>query len=147
MKNNRLQFITELVNNNKISTQEELMALLEQAGVATTQATVSRDIKRLNLVKKSDSAGGRYYTFNNDDNTGDAHTVILLRHAIVEIKTAGNIIVIKCNSGMGNAVCEALDAMELPEMVGSIAGDNTIFIATEDNTKALKLSETISLIY
>lgn len=147
MKNNRLQIITELVNNNRISTQEELMALLEQAGVVTTQATVSRDIKRLNLVKKSDSTGGRYYTFNNEDNAGDGHTIILMRHSIVEIKTAGNLVVIKCKSGMGNAVCEALDAMELPDMVGSIAGDNTIFIAAEDNEKAQKLSETISLIY
>ena len=147
MKSNRLQIITELVNNNRISTQEELMILLEQAGVATTQATVSRDIKRLNLIKKVDPSGVRYYTFNTDENSGDAHTVILLRHSILEIKTAGNLVVIKCKSGMGNAVCEAIDDMNLPDMIGSIAGDNTIFIATENNEKAQKLAETIVLIY
>ena len=111
------------------------------------QATVSRDIKRLNLIKKVDPSGVRYYTFNTDENSGDAHTVILLRHSILEIKTAGNLVVIKCKSGMGNAVCEAIDDMNLPDMIGSIAGDNTIFIATENNEKAQKLAETIVLIY
>lgn len=140
MKNNRHTKILELIKQNPINTQEELLDKLRDEGYSVTQSTVSRDIKSLRL-QKTLSADGKYrYTApanilvdSNIEFTG------LLSSSVISMEPAANIAVIKTYSGMASAACAAIDAMELSGVVGSLAGDDTIFIACVDNSSAFEL--------
>ena len=130
MKKSRHQKIKELVEEYEIETQEELAAKLQEAGFAVTQATVSRDIRELKLTKVAMSNGRQKYaalTEANED-LSEKYTRVF-RDAFVSMDMAQNILVIKTVSGMAMAVAAALDAMKLKEIVGSIAGDDTIMMA------------------
>ena len=140
MKINRQNKILELIRVREIETQEELMALLQAEGFAVTQATVSRDIRELKLTKMASSAGKQKYGVVNP------HTFSMMdkferifRDAYVSMDMAQNILVIKTVSGMAGAVGAAIDAMHLPEIVGTIAGDDTIMCAirTVEDTLAI----------
>ncbi|MDE6973098.1 MAG: arginine repressor [Lachnospiraceae bacterium] len=140
MKKDRHQKIKELVEQYEIETQEELADKLKEAGYAVTQATVSRDIRELKLSKIPMGAGRQKYAVlsNNDHYLGDKY-IRVLRDGFVSMDMAQNILVIKTVSGMAMAVAAALDAMKLKEIVGSIAGDDTIMMAvrTVEDTQAV----------
>lgn len=148
MKRERHEVVVDLINRYDIETQEELAAYLRQEGFEVTQATVSRDIRELKLSKIS-AGGGRqkYIILSNDDSKLGDKYIRVLRDGFVSMNMAQNILVIKTVQGMAMAVAAAIDAMRLPEIVGCIAGDDTIMAAikTVEDTKAVmeKLEEII----
>ncbi|MCR5590072.1 MAG: arginine repressor [Lachnospiraceae bacterium] len=130
MKNYRHQKIMEIIQQTEVETQEELAALLGKAGYSVTQATVSRDIKQLNLRKVPSSSGRQCYAPSSAKETFDGDRLVgILRAGFVSMEAASNILVIKTVSGMAMAVAAAIDAMSIPKMVGCIAGDDTIMCA------------------
>lgn len=133
MKTIRHKRILELVDNYSIETQEELLNRLREDGFDITQATVSRDIKDLRLVKIIGNNGK--YKYSSDLNSNESFTYNLLKrfsYSIKSIESSGNMIVIKTLSGMAQAVCAAIDSMENKGILGTIAGDDTIFILASD---------------
>lgn len=132
MKIARHNKIIELINEYDIETQDELAEKLRQAGYKVTQATVSRDIRELKLTKVSTDKGHQKYIVvqNNDMKMNDKY-IRILRDGFLSMDMAMNILVIKTVPGMAMAVAAALDAMELNEIVGSIAGDDTIMCAVK----------------
>lgn len=143
MKTDRHTRIIELVSEKNIETQEELAELLKQEGFKVTQATVSRDIRQLKLVKVSLKNGKQKYALNNN-HAEDAYSekcIRILKEAYISMDNAQNILVIKTVSGMAMAAAAAVDSMKLPGCVGTIAGDDTIMVAvkTVDDTHKLML--------
>lgn len=140
MKHERHEVVVELINKYEIETQEELLAYLRKEGYDVTQATVSRDIRQLNLSKVAAGNGRQKYVILKKDDTslGDKY-IRVLRDGFVSMNMAQNILVIKTVQGMAMAVAAALDAMKFPEIVGCIAGDDTIFAAIKsvDDTKTV----------
>lgn len=130
MKRERHAKIIELVSTMQIDTQEELANQLKKAGYEVTQATVSRDIRELNLTKIPDGSGRQKYSFmkSDKDNLNEKYIRILME-GYVSMDMAMNILVIKTVSGMAMAVAVALDALGWEEIVGCIAGDDTIMCA------------------
>ena len=130
MKTKRQTKMLELIKKHDIETQEELSDYLQKEGYQVTQATVSRDIRELKLTKVAMSNGRQKYaalTEANED-LSEKYTRVF-RDAFVSMDMAQNILVIRTVSGMAMAVCAALDALKLDEIVGSIAGDDTIMCA------------------
>lgn len=140
MKSRRQAKITELVNEYPIETQEELLRRLKNSGFNVTQATVSRDIKELRLLK-SLSADGKYrYTSASKDSSEAGNNIgSFFKSSVLSVKAAQNIIVIKTLSGMAQAVCASLDSVGYAETLGTIAGEDTIFVVCSDNAKAQSL--------
>lgn len=140
MKKNRHRKIKELVEQFEIETQEELADKLREAGYAVTQATVSRDIREMKLSKVPMGDGRQKYTIlvHSDHYLSDKY-IRVLKDGFVSMDMAQNILVIKTVAGMAMAVAAALDAMKLKEIVGSIAGDDTIMVAvrTVEDTKCV----------
>lgn len=129
MKKRRQAKIIELITQNEIETQEELQDMLNSFGFEVTQATISRDIKELRLVKELSSKGRYIYSTGKKNTDNIAHRVGgIFNETIISIDFAMNIIVIKCFAGMANAACAAIDSMNHGEILGTIAGDDTIFI-------------------
>lgn len=148
MKKERHAKIIELVDSNVIETQEELTDMLNKAGVLATQATVSRDIRALHLTKVSNADGKQKYIFlRNEENYLRGKFARVLKDAVISMDGAQNILVVKTLSGMAMAVAAAIDAMKMPEVVGCIAGDDTVMAAlksTEDiDFVKLKIKEVI----
>lgn len=148
MKNARLEKIIELINEQVVETQEELRDLLNDAGFPVTQATVSRDIKKLNLVKipvaKEDEnlAKQKYAVHEKKREEVDEKYARVLRDGFVSMDMAQNILVIKTVSGMAMAVAAALDALQISQVVGCIAGDDTVMCAIrtiEDTKKVMEI--------
>lgn len=140
MKTNRQSKIIEIVQKNEVETQDELSALLEKDGFRVTQATVSRDIRELKLTKIPTAGGRQKYAVITDapENLSKKYERVL-REGFLSMDMAQNILIIKTVSGMASAVCAAIDAMKMREIVGSIAGDDTIMCAirTVDDTYAV----------
>ena len=140
MKTNRQSKIIEIIQKNEVETQDELSALLEKDGFRVTQATVSRDIRELKLTKIPTAGGRQKYAVMTDapENLSKKYERVL-REGFLSMDMAQNILVIKTVSGMASAVCAAIDAMKMREIVGSIAGDDTIMCAirTVDDTYAV----------
>lgn len=130
MKRQRHEVVVELINKYVIETQEELAAYLKEEGFEVTQATVSRDIRELNLSKISTGNGRQKYIIlqNDDAKLGDKYMRVL-KDGFVSMNMAQNILVVKTVQGMAMAVAAAIDAMKFPEIVGCIAGDDTIMAA------------------
>ena len=130
MKRQRHEVVVDLINKYDIETQEELAAYLKEEGFEVTQATVSRDIRELKLSKIATGNGKQKYIIlkNDDSHLGDKY-IRVLRDGFVSMNMAQNILVIKTVQGMAMAVAAALDAMKFPEIVGCIAGDDTIMAA------------------
>ncbi|MBR3806884.1 MAG: arginine repressor [Lachnospiraceae bacterium] len=140
MKKNRHSEIIELIENYEIDTQEELADRLRQAGFQVTQATVSRDIRALHLSKIPCGNGKqKYVLLKQDESMLSDKYIRVLSDGFVSMDMAQNILVIKTVAGMAMAVAAALDAIKFKEIVGSIAGDDTIMVAvrTTEETKAL----------
>ncbi len=137
MKRQRHEVVVDLINKYDIETQEELAAYLKAEGFEVTQATVSRDIRELKLSKIATGNGKQKYIIlkNDDSHLGDKY-IRVLRDGFVSINKAQNIVVIKTVTGMAMAVAAALDAMKLQEIVGCIAGDDTIMAAIHTSEEA-----------
>ena len=140
MKLARHEKIIELIRQYEIDTQEELAARLNEAGFKVTQATVSRDIRELKLSKVPTGGGKQKYVIlkQDDSHMGDKY-IRVLRDGFISMDMAQNILVIKTVSGMAMAVAAALDALKFSEVVGCIAGDDTIMVAvrTVEDTQIL----------
>ena len=143
MKVERHSKIVELIGKYEIETQEELAAYLNREGFQVTQATVSRDIRELKLTKVSVNGGRqRYVIMQEQENYADKY-IRILRDGFLSVDMAQNILVIKTVSGMAMAVAAALDAIKFQEIVGSIAGDDTIMCAVRSVDDTILLMDKI----
>lgn len=138
MKKKRHELILKLIAENEISTQDELMSLLQENGFQVTQATVSRDIKELQLVKSSVKNGPTKYTVSPHE-TQNKHArkfYNIFSQSVVSVVAAGNMAAIKCYAGTANAACAAIDSMQMPEVLATLAGDDTLFVLCKDEKSA-----------
>ncbi len=133
MKKSRQNKIIEIIEQHDITTQEALKKRLEDEGIAVTQATLSRDINELCLKKEMSPSGVYVYVRIPK---AEMQCPPIFRDAVVSVDHALNTAVIKCHAGMAQAVCAALDKMDCKEIVGTIAGDDTIFILMRNETAA-----------
>lgn len=137
MKSKRHARILELIAASEIDTQEALQQHLREEGFDVTQATVSRDIRELRLVKTA-LPGGRYRYLPPATADRQMRYEAIFAESIVSLDCASHIAVIKCRTGMANAACAALDLMALPDIVGTIAGDDTIFVLMRSEQAAVR---------
>ena len=146
MKNDRQEQILAIIAEDSIETQEQLINRLQEKGIPSTQATISRDIKQLHLVKEP-YGGGRYrYAVSAQKtklNFAD-RLQIILRESIVDVDYAQSIVVLKTLPGLANAAASAFDGMDMPSKVGTLAGDDTVMIIMRSNESAKELCREIS---
>ena len=131
MKQDRHQTILALIQQHPIDKQEDLLAYLKEAGFLVTQATVSRDIRELQLVKASNGNGGYRYVpaDGNGKSSRSANKFdTIFRESVVSVDYAGHMVLVKCFSGMANAACEVFDSLHWDDVVGTLSGDDTFFI-------------------
>lgn len=141
MKNTRHDMIINIVKGQVITTQEELLQALSHENVTVTQATLSRDIKQLGLIKTVDNRSNvASYKYIKDISSNSVNKNIqyltILKQAVISFDFAVNIVVIKCHVGMANAACAAIDNMDFTPSVGTIAGDDTIFVVLKNEEQA-----------
>ena len=147
MKAKRHAKILELIEEFDIDTQEELQDRLNQAGFTVTQATVSRDIKELRLIKTLSPNGNYRYTTHGEKEvvwTFRFKFHAIFAEAVNSIDYAQNLVVIKCYTGMANAACAALDSIRWDGLVGTIAGDDTILLVMKDTEAAQGITEELN---
>ncbi|MEG0979963.1 MAG: arginine repressor [Oscillospiraceae bacterium] len=144
IRKRRQNLIIELINKDVISTQEELLKKLKENDYDVTQATVSRDIKELKLIKKVGQNGRSRYAINQSE-TDDflSKYFSILSGSVLSVDYAVNTSVIKCYAGMANAACAAIDSMDWEGVVGTLAGDDTIFVICRNEDAAKQLKESI----
>ncbi len=134
MKNLRHEKLKELITENDIQTQDELVERLNKLGFKVTQATVSRDIKELHIIKIPMASGSQKYALTNESSPKEGNKYSdVLRASFGSMDAASNILVIKTGPGMAMACAAALDSMKFPQIVGSIAGDDTIMCAVKSS--------------
>ena len=143
MKNNRQSLILEIISQENIETQEQLLTRLQERGVSSTQATISRDIKQMHLIKEPMGHGlYKYAVSGNRTKLNLAEKLrTIFRESITSIDYAQNIVVLKTMPGLASAACSALDNMDIAYMVGSLAGDDTAFLVMRDNDSAQDFCE------
>lgn len=135
MRISRQNKILELIDNNEIETQDKLVSMLREYGYDVTQATVSRDIKELQLVKALSPSGKyRYAISSGRDGMISDRLTNIYRETVRSIVASGNIVLVKALSGCGNAAAETLDNFNLEHVIGSVAGDNTILLVVDDES-------------
>ncbi len=148
MKNSRQQKILELIEKYDIETQEQLIARLNEAGFSVTQTTVSRDINQLKLVKTVSGSGRYKYVLpeiRRDNNVSVVNSA--LSEACLKIQAARNIVVVKTLSGMANAIAVCIDSIGQSDILGSVAGDDTILIVLTTDEAAQSLSDKLHSIF
>lgn len=145
MKPNRQAKILQLIENKDIVTQEQLLAELEACGFTTTQATISRDIKELRIIKELSKNGMyRYRAASKQiESTSSAKLNSIFRQCVTSCDHAQNIVVIKTMPGMASAACSAIDNMEFDMIIGTLAGDDTAFLLLRDSSSASALCSDI----
>lgn len=138
MKSQRQAKIMEIISNQNVETQEQLLALLQKEGFRGTQATISRDIKELRIVKELTSLGTYRYTAAANEVTGSfsARLNTIFRECVTGFDYAQNIIVIRTLPGLASAAGSAIDAMNMSMIVGCLAGDDTVMVVMRDNNAA-----------
>lgn len=146
MKLKRQETILQIIARENIETQEQLLAALEKEGITATQATISRDIKELRIVKELSGGGVYRYSASRAEavSTTSAKLNTIFRECAVGCDCAQNLLVIKTMPGLANAACSAVDAMNLQSVVGTLAGDDTALIILRDNATAASLCAQIS---
>lgn len=144
MKTARQNEILALIEQEHIETQAELADALRRRGYKVTQATVSRDIRELRLVKAGGSGGYHYDRPSRQEHTVSDRLIRILRDSMVSVDHAGQMVVVRTLSGSANVAAEAIDTMEWPEILGTIAGDNTIFIVVRDAPDAAGVAERLA---
>jgi len=148
-KDKRHTKILEIISNTDIGTQDELTACLNAAGIKATQATVSRDIKELHLIKILTGENTYKYSQNTKEavmreNSLNVKSKSIMRDSIVSVKNAQNMVVVKCYSGMAQAACAAIDILADTRIIGSLAGDDTIFLVAENTSEAKEIVSEIT---
>lgn len=145
MKNGRQEKMLELISQQDIETQEQLLRALAEHGYPVTQATISRDIKQLRLVKRAGPYGTLRYEKSEANAAPEFSSTIekIFRQCVVQYSCAQNLVVIKTLPGLASAACSAIDQMGMPAVLGSIAGDDTAFIAMRDSASASAFCEEI----
>ncbi|MCI8944136.1 MAG: arginine repressor [Clostridia bacterium] len=144
----RQQAILELIAENELDTQEELAAMLHKCGYNVTQATVSRDIKQLGLVKIAGKEKKYRYTQVSYKERGlHAKYDSIFKESVLNIRNAGNLIVIKTVTGAANSACAHIDRLNIEQILGSIAGDDTIFCVTKSEQDAIEVINLIKESY
>ena len=134
MKAKRQALIREIVENQSIQTQEELADALREHGMVVTQATVSRDIKEMHLLKVLSEEGGyRYATMDKSEQGMNERLIRMLSDSVVDMSSANNLIVIHTLPGSAHVAGAAVDSLRWPEVLGTIAGDNTILVIVRSN--------------
>jgi transcriptional regulator of arginine metabolism len=144
MKKKRLELILQTIEQQDISTQEEMLAALKNYGLDVTQATVSRDIKELGLIKSMGRNGKYRYSLPKTPDTDavkNFHNIIA--PSVLWVDYAMNTVVVKCYAGMAQAVCAAFDTMDLNGVVGTLAGDDTIFVLCRNEELAVELVKNV----
>lgn len=141
MKSARQESILQIIAQKDIETQDQLLAELKAAGIPTTQATISRDIKQLHLVKELTASGAyRYAVSGNKASLNFAGRLrTIFREGVTSFDAAQNIVVVKTMPGLASAAGAALDGMDIPDMVGSLAGDDTVILIMRTNEAATTL--------
>lgn len=143
-KNDRQEMMLRLIKEHDISTQDELTSLMKANGFGVTQATCSRDIKDLGIIKITlPNQGTKYAVLERTGNVAPGRLLAVFANSLVSCVNAMNIIVIKTLPGMAQAAASALDSMHLQSVVGTIAGDDTVFAAAEGIEEAVAIVETI----
>ncbi len=145
MKNVRQSEILNIVQSKDIDTQEQLLEELRTRGFTTTQATISRDIKELRLVKELTGSGGYRYALSErkTSSTSDVRLRNIFKEGVLSVDVAQNIVVVRTMPGLASAACSALDAMEIDGMVGSLAGDDTGILIMRDNSFAQQFNSEV----
>ena len=138
MKSQRQAKIMEIISTQNVETQEQLLAALQKEGFRGTQATISRDIKELRIVKELTNLGTYRYATSSDEVSGSFTSRLntIFRECVISYDYAQNIIVIKTLPGLASAAGSAIDAMNISPIVGSLAGDDTVMIVMRDNNSA-----------
>ncbi|MCI9539262.1 MAG: arginine repressor [Eubacterium sp.] len=153
MKKQRQEKIMEIIRENEVETQEDLARHLNEAGYSVTQATVSRDIREMSLIKVPGIRVKQRYTVSTEGGGGGSsgfgrQYTGVLQDGVVSMEQAGNLLVVKTVSGMAMAVAAAIDAVKLEGIVGSIAGDDTILCAVKTEEQVASVMESMqSLIH
>ena len=134
MKANRQKKILELISEKSIETQEQLLQELQDSGYKSTQATISRDIKELRIIKSLDGLGGYRYSAPQDNGSDkfDARFRIIFRECVTSIDFAQNLVVIKTMPGLGAAAGANIDALHMPAVIGTLSGDDTALVIMRD---------------
>ena len=144
MKTVRQVAILDIIEKQEIETQEELASSLNARGIRVTQATVSRDIKELRLLKVLTPSGKyKYATGDQADNNLTDRFIRMLAESLLSVSSANNLIVVKTLSGSANVAAEALDSMHWPEVLGTLAGDNTVLLILRSNEETITVTSRI----
>ena len=144
MKTVRQVAILDIIEKQEIETQEELASALNARGIRVTQATVSRDIKELRLLKVLTPSGKyKYATGDQADNNLTDRFIRMLAESLLSVSSANNLIVVKTLSGSANVAAEALDSMHWPEVLGTLAGDNTVLLIIRSNEETINVTSRI----
>lgn len=145
MKSARQKKILEIITSKDVETQNQLISELASQGVKSTQATLSRDIKELRLMKELTGSGKYRYAAAGREDAQDLDLRLkkIFRESVTSYAVAQNLLVIKTLPGLANAACSALDGMDIPGLVGTLAGDDTAFIAMSDNAAAVSFEAEI----
>ncbi len=142
-KSKRQQQLLEIVTKIEVNTQEELIKILEAQGLKVTQATISRDIKELGLIKTS-GRSKKYRYARVFDKHGDTNKLLeLFKVAVISITCAQNLIVVKTLTGNASAVAATIDSQEIPEILGTLAGDDTVLVVSTDNNSAQQVATSL----
>ena len=138
MKNARQDEIVKIIQSMEIETQDQLLEVLRSRGFSTTQATISRDIKDLRMVKELTGSGGYRYAMSDRKSSSASDTRLrnIFKEGVVSAEVAQNLVVVRTMPGLASAACSALDGMDIEGMVGSLAGDDTGILIMRDNASA-----------
>jgi len=144
VKLTRREAILRIIGAEEIGTQYELTERLKEEGFSATQATVSRDIRELHLVKTAGIDGYRYQVQKAQEKYQASHKFYsLFKSSVIDVDYAMNQVVIHCYTGMAQAVCATMDGLEWPGVLGTIAGDDTILVVARDENCAVELTHTL----
>ena len=149
MKAGRQSVILEIITERDIETQHQLMLALAERGIKSTQATLSRDIKDMRLVKQLGPSGNYRYVVSDSDSDLAARVKLgtIFLESVLSYDVAQNLLILKTLPGLASAACSAIDTMHLENLVGSLAGDDTVFLAMKDKESAQRLFEEIKNIF
>ena len=137
----------QIIRQRAIATQDELASQLVDAGMEVTQATISRDIKELGIIKVTTASGEqKYVPMERSGEVASGRLMKVFAEAVIQVDVAVNIVIVKTLPGMAQAAAAALDSMHLPELAGTIAGDDTIFAAARSTSQAEQLGKLLSQI-
>ncbi len=144
MKNKRHKCILSIINSNIVQTQEELVEGLKQAGFDCTQGTISRDIRELRLVKVLDESGVYKYAQPKEGGSYLERLKEVFAQSVLSVVPAGNLIIVKTIPAGAVGAASAIDVLDFPDVLGCIAGDDTIFVAVTDSEQATEMAKTLN---